>query len=131
MRPRVVDTSVLYAALNIDQPGHAMAREMLADEGPLVIPGEVAVEVFGVVVAKAGRAQARQALGALRSLHNAEWIHRTDVLEVLAIQEAHPKLSLADAAGISHAWRLGCDLDTFDRAQKAVYTTGGHRVQGE
>lgn len=121
MRPRVVDTSVLYALFDADQPGHGVAKAKMDEDGPIVIPGEIAVELHGVLVAKAGRARAKQGLDALRALRRTEWIHQTDVLGAFDIRQRHAGLSLADAVAVAHAVQLGCDLDTFDQAQRRAW----------
>lgn len=123
MRPRVVDTSLLFAAGDPDDKHHEKARALLAEAGPAVVPNEVLVETLGLMVGRVGRAGARAFQDALVDIDGIELGHETDMDASLTLLQNFPNLSIVDACAVTLAWRLGCDLDTFDDAQRKVWAT--------
>ena len=121
MRPRIVDTSLLFAFFDRRDVHHDRARTKMADPGPVMVPNEVLVELMGLMTHRAGRKGAQEALASLRRHPFVELGHETYLDEALAFLDSHSRLSLVDAVAISHAWRLGCDLDTFDERQEAAW----------
>lgn len=124
MRPRVVDTSVLLASVAPDEPHHGDSLRLLAEPGPLVIPNEVLIETLGVITHRNGRPAAKRFLRALEETEGVEMDHASDVREALALCKKRRSLSVVDAVGVVMAWRMGCDLDTWDRLQKRVWGAG-------
>lgn len=125
IRARVVDTSVLVACANRDDARHEQARRLLAEPGAAIVPNEVVVETLGVLTHRLGRREAKKFLQALRETEGVELGHDTDLDAALQVLDQFPALSIVDACGITLAWRLGAQLDTFDHRQGAAWATFG------
>lgn len=126
-RARVVDTSVLLAAVSPSEPQHAQARRWLSEAGPAVVPNEVLIETLGVLRKRHGRGAASAFLHALRTTRGIELGHESSLPRALALLDRQPALSLADAVGIDLAVRLGCALDTFDETQRKAWRSASQR----
>ena len=129
-RARVVDTSVLLAAASAGDVHHEKAMALLSDPGPTVIPNEVLVEAMGRTAKLRDRKAAALLLEELRGAEGIELGHESDLLAAFSIKDLHPSLSIVDAVGIEMAWRLRCDLDTFDEAQKTAWRKGQGAARG-
>lgn len=121
MRARVVDTSLLVASVDPQDPHHADALALLAEPGPVVVPNEVLVETLGLMTHRASRQEAQAFLRVLVGTEGIELGHETDMSASLALLANFPSLSIVDACGVTLAWRLGAELDTFDVRQRRAY----------
>ncbi len=118
-RPRIADTSFLYALYDETDAHHAAARVAMARPAPIVVPGEVLTETFGLWAHRLGRAAARVCFDDLCGRANIEISHETDGPDALALRGAHPGLSWVDAVVLSHCRRLGAAVETFDEGLRA------------
>lgn len=113
---RVVDTSVLIAALNEDDVHHERAMEALADNDPLQLPAEILVETVDLVAYRHGKGAAVKAAALIRALPHVRMAEKPDIDAVLAVHREHKALSLADAVVVQTCRALGCRPLTFDKA---------------
>ena len=121
---RVVDTSVLFAALNADDAHHRAARETLADPEPVHVPTEVLVETVDLVHHRFGKEAAKQAAVRIRALPHVRIADKVDVDGVIAVHAAHRSLSLADAVVVQTGRHLAATVLTFDKKLQRAARAG-------
>ncbi len=113
LRPRVADTSFLFALFVADDTHHAAARDAAGVAGPVVVPSEVLTETIGLLGHRVGRAEAAAVVAAMRAQRAFEFVHATEPQEALSVMD-ETGLSFVDAVVLWHCRRLGIPAQTFD-----------------
>ncbi len=116
----VVDTSVLFALFDTDEPDHADVSNLLArDIGPLVVSPYVVAEVDHLMTSRLG---VRGELLGLRELNGGAWdlatLGREDLTAAIDVIEkyADQNVGLTDASIVILAKRFGTKtVATLDR----------------
>lgn len=110
---KVADTSLLYARFDRTDPRQADAIRR-CEEGQVVIPMEVLVELIGAMGSKIGRAQAKVAVQALTRQPNVLVAGTANTKRALGLYQEHAKLSLVDACVVAACEGRGCGVLTYD-----------------
>jgi predicted nucleic acid-binding protein len=125
-----VDTSVLYAAVDHDDIGHARAAAVVDGEEPLVCTDHVLVETMLLVSRRAGWRTAERFWRGLRSgIARIEITTQADLEVASSIGERFPdqQFSLVDRTSFAVMHRLGITrVASFDK-DFAVYRFGPDR----
>lgn len=122
---KVVDTSVLVAFFDGQDPRSDAVRQAFRGAGPVLVAPETLVELLGVVKSKAGREASRQALDDLMRMRSIAWAREADPPQAYRLQQAHPGISFMDAAAICCALHRGASLWTFDERQSQAFRKAG------
>lgn len=125
----VLDTSLLVALLNADDPLHGKARGDVAGLRGASIPYPVLVELVQVVEyrvrqrlgAPAGRRAAREAFVAIDGSASFAVELPRGLPEAARLFLADKRLSLVDAVGVAHAIEAEEDLMTYDKHQARAF----------
>lgn len=125
----VLDTSVLVAFFNADDPLHERARAHLAGLAGATIPHPVLVELVQVI-----EHRVRKGLGSRPARKAARDVYRAiEASPALAVEPprglaragslflSDERLSLVDAVVIAHALEAGDDIVTYDRKQAGAF----------
>ncbi|HEX3829910.1 MAG TPA: PIN domain-containing protein [Sporichthyaceae bacterium] len=116
----IVDTSVLFALFDTDEPDHAKVGNLLArDVGPLVVSPYVVAELDHLMTSRIG---ARGELLGLRELNGGAWdlagFGREELTAAIALIEKYPdqNIGFTDASIVVLAKRFGTKtVATLDR----------------
>ena len=115
--PAVVDSSILIAAFDREDPRRGQARSLLGRHGQIEVPVEVLGETLGVVHRRRSFATAMQLWTQLQAIPSLVFSQRSDLGAVAAVfAEAKGELTWVDAAVVARSRAGGLVALAFDRA---------------